>query len=113
MSISKLFCVFFHILIKGHCENSLALPCDVRQSLQSQSCNPKDVVAKLLQSLEMEVTSLEEPEPETRKWIRCLARNANCSHRMDVVKHLRTITPAGTTGRCTWLRHFKISVSIL
>jgi len=63
-------------------------------------CSPKDVVPKLLQNLKLEHTSLEQPEPETRKWIRCLARNAIFSNRLDVVKYLRQITPAGTTGRC-------------
>ena len=96
--IFQMFLVLFvHFESTGHGETSLALPC---LTLQSQSCNPKDVVDELLQNLQLEHTSLEQPEPETRKWIRCLARNANCSNRLDVVKYLRQITPAGTTGRC-------------
>lgn len=84
----------------GHCDTSFTLHREVLTTLQSQLCSPKDVVDKLLQNLKLEHTSLEQPEPETRKWIRCLTRNANCSSRLDVVKYLREITPAGTTGRC-------------
>ena len=83
----------------GHCDTSLALPREVHTTLQSQLCNPEDVVDELLQNLQLEHTSLEQPEPETRRWIRCLARNANNSNRLDVVKYLRKITPAGTTSR--------------
>ena len=94
--------VFFlvHFKSTGHFDTTLALPREVLTTLQSQLCSPKDVVDKLLQNLKLEHTSLEQPEPETRKWIRCLARNANCSNRLEVVKYLRQITPAGTTGRC-------------
>jgi len=63
-------------------------------------CNPEEVVDKLLQTLQLQHSSLKKPEPETRKWIRCLSRKANNSNRLDVVKHLRQNTPAGTTGRC-------------
>ena len=31
--------------------------------------------------------------------IRCLAREAKFSNRLDVVKHLREVLPAGITGR--------------
>ena len=99
--IFQMFLVLFvHFESTGHGETSLALPCDVLGTLQTQSCNSKDVVDELLQNLQLEHTSLEQPEPETRKWIRCLARNAVCSNRLDVVKYLRQIKPAGTTGRC-------------
>jgi len=43
---------------------------------------------------------LEHPEPETKRMIRCLATKAICSSRRDVVKRLREVTPAGTTGTC-------------
>ena len=89
-----------HFKSTGHCDTSLALPREVLTTLQAQLCNPEDVVDTLLQNLQLEYTSLKHPEPETRKWVRCLARNANNSNRLDVVKHLRQITPAGTTGRC-------------
>jgi len=82
----------------GHSETSLVLPVDVLGILQSKTNNPKEVVDKLIENLQLEHTSLEQPEPETRKWIRCLARNAKYSNRRDVVEHLRQITPAGTTG---------------
>ncbi len=57
-------------------------------------------MVKLLDDLQLEPTKLERPDPETKKWIRCLAWNAKCSNRLDVVKYLRQVTPAGTTGRC-------------
>ena len=93
---------FLFVLFKstGHCDSSLALPREVLTTIQSQLCNPEDVVHKLLQNLQLEQSSLEQPEPETRKWIRCLAKKANNSNRLDVVKYLRQIAPAGTTGRC-------------
>ncbi|XP_020614950.1 uncharacterized protein LOC110053100 isoform X2 [Orbicella faveolata] len=87
------------IYVQGHCDTSLALPCEVLTTLQSQlDSRPENVVDKFLQNLQLEYTSLEQPEPETRKWIRCLARKANDLNRLDVVKHLRQITPAGATG---------------
>ena len=84
----------------GHSDTSLVLPFDVLETLQSETCDAKEVVDKLIESRQMERTSLEQPEPETRKWIRCLARNAKNSNKPDVVNYLRQITPAGTTGRC-------------
>ena len=86
--------------MKGNSENSLTLPCEVLGSLQSPLCHPGDVVDKLLQNLRLEHSSLEQPEPDTRKWIRFLAKCAKCLNRVDVVEHLREIVPAGTTGRC-------------
>ena len=64
----------------------------------SQSSDCKQIVSRLSQNLQLDQASLEEPGPETKKVIRCLARQAKCSHRDDVVKHLREIVPAGTTG---------------
>lgn len=80
-------------------EQGLALPCAVQNALLLQSCDPKDVVVRLQEELQLEKSSLENPVPETKEMIRCLARNAKCSNRLDVVKHLRDITPAGTTGK--------------
>ena len=39
--------------------------------------------------------------------IRCFAREAKFSNRLDVVKHLREVSPAGITGRLltAWLTH--------
>jgi len=42
---------------------------------------------------------LQKPDLETRRWIRSLAGEAKHSDRLDVVKYLREIVPAGTTGR--------------
>ena len=89
-----------HFKSTGHCDTSLALPCEILTTLQTQLCNPENVVDKLLQNLQLEQESLKQPEPETKELIRCLARNANSLNRLDVVEHLRQVTPAGTTGRC-------------
>ena len=50
------------------------------------------------ESLKLSQDSLKMPDDETKKWIRCLAREANLSGKLDVVKSLRNISPAGTTG---------------
>ena len=52
----------------------------------------------MTQSLQLDQASLKQPGPETKKVIRCLAEQIKHSHRHDVVKHLREIVPAGTTG---------------
>ena len=46
----------------------------------------------------MEAVSLEKPDPQQMKWIRCLSREANIAMRLDVVQHLRSISPEGTVG---------------
>ena len=69
----------------------------VRKSLLSQSCDSKEIVNQFRGSLKPQA-SLEKPDDETKNWIRCLAREANLSGRLDVVKCLRNISPAGTTG---------------
>ncbi|XP_078360425.1 uncharacterized protein LOC144644773 [Oculina patagonica] len=79
-------------------EQALALPFTVQDALLSQSCDAKAVVARLQDHLQLEQACLENPDPETKRMIRCLARNAKCSNRLDVVRHLREIAPAGTTG---------------
>ena len=63
----------------------------------AESRDPKEVVNRLSENLEQ--LSLAEPDPDTKKLVRCLAVKAKCSNRLDVVKHLREITPAGTTGK--------------
>ena len=65
----------------------------------SESSDPKEIVIQLQQSLELDQASLEDPGPDTKKLIRCLAMKAKRAKRPDVVKHLREITPAGTTGK--------------
>ena len=68
--------------------------------LLSTSCDSKQVVVRLTESLQLDPASLKQPDPETKKWIRCLAGKAKRSERPDVFDHLREITPAGTTGEC-------------
>ncbi|XP_015748721.1 PREDICTED: uncharacterized protein LOC107328511 isoform X3 [Acropora digitifera] len=79
-------------------DKTLTLPGNVAKSLVSPSCNPKEIVLQLKQNLHLDQTDLKQPTPETKKMIRCLAATAKGSNRIDVVKHLREITPAGTTG---------------
>ena len=79
-------------------DKSLALPCNVVESLVSPSCDPKEIVFKLKEKLHLDQADLEKPSAETTRMIRCLAATAKDSNRIDVVKHLREIMPAGTTG---------------
>ena len=88
---------FFDILGNGY--ESLVLPHKVSESLQLTSDPPKEVIDKLLHNLQLDDASLEDPKPETEKWIRCLTRDAKDRGRTDVVKYLREIMPAGTTGK--------------
>ena len=50
------------------------------------------------EALQLEPASLISPEPETKSMIRGLALRAKSEKRDDLVRHLRKITPAGTTG---------------
>ena len=77
----------------------IALPGELQKSLLSQSCGAKDVVLQLKETKHLDQASLEKPDLETRTLIRCFARKAKDSKRLDVVQHLREITPAGTTGK--------------
>jgi len=81
----------------GNGEKALAIPDDVLESLKS-SCDPKDIVCKLNESLQLNEAAMEQPDAETKRLIRYLVRQAKSSRRLDVVKHLRKILPAGTTG---------------
>ncbi|XP_068677290.1 uncharacterized protein [Montipora foliosa] len=84
---------------KGIEDGHLAqLPSDVVKSLMSDSCSPEEIVVQLKESLHLVEKCLEQPNPETKRTIRCLAKRASDLNRVDVVKHLREITPAGTTG---------------
>ena len=89
--------MFFDILGNGY--ESLVLPHKVSESLQLTSDPPKEVIDKLLHNLQLDDASLEDPKPETEKWIRCLTRDAKDRGRTDVVKYLREIMPAGTAGK--------------
>lgn len=80
---------------------ALALSSAVQVALLSESCHAEEVVSRLKEDLQLEQASLATPEPEIKKIIRSLARQAKCSSRLDVVKYLRDVTPAGTTGTCS------------
>ncbi|XP_067049428.1 uncharacterized protein [Acropora muricata] len=77
---------------------SVSLPGNVVESLASASSDPKEIVLQLKEKLPSDQTDLEKPTPETTRMIRCFAETAKNWKRIDVVKHLREITPAGTTG---------------
>ena len=79
-------------------EKALALPHAVQAALLSESSDARDIVARLEEGLQLKQVSLKNPDPETNNMIRCLARKAKFSDRLDVVKHLREVAPAGTTG---------------
>ena len=90
----------------GNEEKAVALPDMISKSLLSQSCDSKEILNQFGESLKLSQAALEEPDDETKKWIRCLARDANVSDRLDVVKSLRNISPAGTTGESiTFVMH--------
>ena len=76
---------------------ALVLSTGVLDSLQS-TCDASNVVARLQTNLQLNQAALADPEPKTTHLIRCLATIAKSENRLDVVKHLRQITPAGTTG---------------
>ncbi|KAJ7363165.1 hypothetical protein OS493_011443, partial [Desmophyllum pertusum] len=76
---------------------TLILSTGVLESLQS-ACDASAVVARLQDNLQVNQAALADPEPETTRMVRCLATIAKNENRLDVVQHLRQITPAGTTG---------------
>ena len=77
---------------------------ELQKALSSQSS--KDVVLQLKKTMKLDQASLQMPNPETKTLIRSFSRKANDSNRRDVVKHLREITPAGTTGKSAKLVSF-------
>ena len=79
-------------------DKSVTLPGHVVESLLSPSCDAKEIVLQLKENLHLDQTDLEKPTAATTGMIRCFAAAAKESNRVDVVKHLREITPAGTTG---------------
>ncbi|XP_015749583.1 PREDICTED: uncharacterized protein LOC107329408 isoform X2 [Acropora digitifera] len=79
-------------------EKSVTLPGNVVESLASPSSDPKEIVLQLKENFHLDQTDLEKPTPETTRMIRCFAATAKDSKRLDVVKLLREITSAGTTG---------------
>ena len=70
----------------------------------SKSCDAKLVVSRLLQTIQLDQASLEQPDSDTKKLLRCLGREAIRCDRPDVVLYLREITPAGTTGEFLLVR---------
>ena len=94
MSCREMLAMFF----TENDEKLLALPGKALESLLSQPCDPKEVVLQLKHKLQLDQASLEQPDTGTKRLIRCLARKAKQTRRLDVFKHLREITPAGTTG---------------
>lgn len=68
------------------------------EALQLQNSDPREVIARFQESLSLEPSSLEQPNAETKLWIRCFSRKALSADRTDVVEILRGIVPAGTTG---------------
>ena len=96
------------VLILGNQEKALAVRSSVFEHLSSKSCDAELVVSKLKETLRLDQASLEQPDSDTKKQIRCLAREAIRSNRPDVVEYLREITPAGTTGEC-----FSVSLIII
>ena len=76
----------------------LVLPSKAIETLMSQPCDSREVVLQLKDRLKLDEVSLENPDLETKGLIRCLANKAKQSNRPDVVRELREVTPAGTTG---------------
>ena len=68
------------------------------EALTIQTCDASAVVAQFQKSLSLENLSLEQPDLDTKKKIRYLCLKAKTAKKLDVVKKLREITPAGTTG---------------
>ena len=66
--------------------------------MTTQTCDASEVVAQFQKSLSLENLSLEQPDADTKKKIRYLCLKAKTAKRLEVVKKLREITPAGTTG---------------
>ena len=56
------------------------------------------MIPLLPESLKLDEATLADPGPEKTRLIRCLSMEAKNANRLDVVKHLRQLTPAGTTG---------------
>ncbi|XP_068741446.1 uncharacterized protein [Montipora capricornis] len=79
-------------------ERAIVLPCKLVESLSCQSSDWKQVLSQLQENLPCSEASLDNPDVGTRELIRRFTREAKYFGRLDVVRHLRGITPAGTTG---------------
>lgn len=82
--------------ILGQEESVLSLPDNVLKSVQTM--DKEDVVEEFKRSLRIGEASLQQPDEDTKRWVRCLFKTAARKDRDDLVQHLRQITPAGTTG---------------
>ena len=95
---------------QGKTEKGLALPENIKTSIQSIPLNSesdvKDIVIQFQEALKLVPASLTSPEPKTKSMIRCLVLRAKSEKRDDLVRHLREITPAGTTGEFKKMRFF-------
>ena len=54
-----------------------------------------------VENLQLKPAALVDPTPESKEWIRCLPITAKNETRTDIVTHLRSIAPPGTTGELT------------
>lgn len=81
-------------------EKAIAIPDEVSTALTSGSCDSEQVICQLKESFQLDQSSLEKPDCQTKQLIRCFARKAEVSNRVDVINRLREMTPAGTTGAC-------------
>ena len=100
--ILSLFFFFFSLFQTK--EHSLVLPDGVLRTIRSQSCDAADVVAQMeesVENLQLKPAALVDPTPESKEWIRCLPITAKYENRTDMVTHLRSIAPPGTTGELT------------
>lgn len=93
-------CMLWHHYICNlvHNDQAVVLCSGVLEPLTTQTCDASEVVAQFQQSLSLENLSLEQPDLDTKKKIRCLCFKAKTANKPEVVKKLREITPAGTTG---------------
>ena len=81
-------------------EKAIVIPDKVSTALTSGSCDSEQVICQLKESFQLDQSSLEKPDSQTKQLIRCFARKAELSSRVDVINRLREMTPAGTTGAC-------------
>lgn len=77
-------------------ESVLSLPDKVLESVQTM--DTVAIVDEFKRSLEVDEASLRQPNDDTKRWVRCLCKTAPDDKRVDLVQHMRKITPAGTTG---------------
>ena len=76
----------------------------------SQTCDSRKVVLQLANCLQLDEVSLAQPNSETKRLIRWVANKAKQSNRLDVVRELRDVTPAGTTGEFNAVAFVRINV---